>query len=119
LISLFLVYALVSLFLFYRLFLHVKANVSQPSGEVTLNSEAIMTGVRGWLVETEKRAGFPPMPKGLSPSSEKVELENDEEVMDEKVKIEASVTGARNDSQWNEKMGFVDQKPIDLVKAEK
>jgi len=112
LVSLFLVYALVSLFLFYRLFLHVKANVSQPSGEVTLNSESIMTGIRGWLVETEKRAGFPPLPKALSPRTEKCELGQG---LDEKVRVD----GGHNLTEWNEKIGLVDEKPISAVKMEK
>jgi hypothetical protein len=104
LVSLFLVYALVSLFLFYRLFL--------PTGEVTLNSESIMTGIRGWLVETEKRAGFPPLPKALSPRSEKVGLDQG---LDEKVKAE----GGKNVTEWNEKIGLVDEKPFGAVKVEK
>ena len=107
LVSLFLVYALVSLFLFYRLCLHVRANVSQPSGEITLDSQSIMTGLRGWLIETEARAGFPPLPKALSPRSEKIDLPA-EGHFDEK----AGLGG--NGSQWtDEKSGFVvDEKPL-------
>jgi hypothetical protein len=77
-----------------------------------LNSESIMTGIRGWLVETEKRAGFPPLPKALSPRSEKVGLDQG---LDEKVKAE----GGKNLTEWNEKIGLVDEKPFGAVKVEK
>lgn len=107
LVSLFLVYALVSLFLFYRLCLHVRANVSQPSGEITLDAQSIMTGLRGWLVETEARAGFPPLPKALSPRSEKVDLPAE-------VGLDEKAGPGGNDTKWaDENGGFVvDEKPL-------
>jgi hypothetical protein len=71
-----------------------------------------MTGIRGWLVETEKRAGFPPLPKALSPRSEKAGLEQG---LDEKVKVDSG----KNATEWNEKIGLVDQKPFSSVKVEK
>jgi hypothetical protein len=107
LVSLFLVSALVSLFLVYRLFLHIRANISQPSGEITLDSQSLMTGLRGWLVETEARAGFPSLPKSLSSRSEKFE-HSVEGGVDEKQ------GHGVNDTQWvNEKSGFVvDEKSL-------
>lgn len=75
-----------------------------------------MTGIRGWLVETEKRAGFPPLPKALSPRTEKVELGQG---LDEKIKVD----GAKNRTEWNEKIGLADEKhdekSISAVKMEK
>lgn len=71
-----------------------------------------MTGIRGWLVETEKRAGFPPLPQALSPRTEKVSLD---QKLDEKVKSE---TG-KNSNQWNEKIGLVEGKPFSAIKTEK
>ena len=71
-----------------------------------------MTGIRGWLVETEKRAGFPPLPKALSPRSEKVGLDQGSA---EKVKVDSG----KNATEWNEKIGSVDQKPFSAVKVEK
>ena len=66
-----------------------------------------MTGLRGWLVETEARAGFPPLPKALSPQSEKVDLPA-EVGLDEKAGLGGNVT------KWaDEKSGFVvDEKPL-------
>ena len=59
------------------------------------------------MVETEARAGFPPLPKALSPRSEKVDLPA-EVGFDEKAGLEG------NDTQWaDEKSGFVvDEKPL-------
>jgi hypothetical protein len=71
-----------------------------------------MTGIRGWLVETEKRAGFPPLPKALSPRSEKVHLGQG---LDEKVIGD----GGKNETEWNEKVGLVDEKPFSAIKVEK
>jgi len=71
-----------------------------------------MTGIRGWLIETEKRAGFPPLPKALSPRTEKVGLDQGS---NEKVKVEAG----NNATAWNEKIGLVDEKPFGAVKVEK
>jgi hypothetical protein len=101
LVSLFLVSTLVSLFLVYRLFLHIRANVSQPSGEITLDSQSVMTGLRGWLVETEARAGFSSLSKGSIFRSEKVDV-SDNDAVDEKEGL------SNNDTQlMNEKSGFV------------
>jgi hypothetical protein len=71
-----------------------------------------MTGIRGWLVETEKRAGFPPLPKALSARSEKVDLGQgpDEKVIGD---------GGKNAAEWNEKIGLVDEKPFIAIKVEK
>ena len=71
-----------------------------------------MTGIRGWLVETEKRAGFPPLPKALSPVTEKVERGQG---LDEKIKVD----GGNNLTEWNEKIGLVDAKRMSAVKMEK
>lgn len=78
-----------------------------------------MTGFRGWLVETEKRAGFPPMPKGLSPKSEKVDLGQEDRLTEKNKGMEVvKINGHGNESQWNEKIGMVNEKPFN-VKAEK
>lgn len=70
-------------------------------------------------METEKRAGFPPMPKGLKLRSGKVDLAQ-EDGMNEKNNSLGKVTvqDQKNGSQWNEKSGLVDQKPL-ILKAEK
>jgi hypothetical protein len=107
-VSLFLVTALVSLFLFYRLVLHVRANVDKPSGEIAVNAEAIMTGVRGWLVECENRAGFPPLPQALSPKSEKIPLAPESDgATDEKPEMYGGF-----DKTVEGKMDIKDEKPF-------
>ena len=78
-----------------------------------------MTGFRGWLVETEKRAGFPPMPKGLSPRSEKVDLGQGHEENEKSHALgKMGVKGQGNESQWIEKMGLTSERPSS-VKAVK
>lgn len=77
-----------------------------------MNSESVMTAIRGWLMETEKRAGFPPLPKALSPRSEEVELGGLEKT-DEKVQFDEGMIR----TQWNEKVGLADEKSFS-VKAE-
>jgi hypothetical protein len=100
LISLFLLYILICAFLSYRLVLHVQANAVAPSGEVKFNFETFMTGLRGFIAETEARAGFTPASKATGHGSEKskVEFAEEDEVFDEK----HGILGEENGSRWSD-----------------
>lgn len=67
-VSLFAVTSLLSLFLAHRLYLHVRASTTTPTGETLANYDSLALGVKAWVDETKTRAGFEVLPKPKSPS---------------------------------------------------